>query len=177
MIFDIKEIALIAYLLLPGIFANMSPVLFTKINFLNKPIDLGKKFLGKRILGDNKTYRGFFFGILIAIITAFIQIWIPINTPYQITLQNFWYLGFLLGFGALFGDVVESFIKRRIGIAPGKPWIPFDEIDHIIGSLLIISTIFSLPIISAIWVIIITIPLHILVNVIGYFFKLRKNLL
>ena len=134
MIFDTKEIALLAYLLLPGILANMSPVFFSKVNFLNKPVDLGKKIGGKRILGENKTYRGLFFGILVAIIVAFIQIWIPINTPYQMTLQNFWYAGFLLGFGALFGDIVESFFKRRIGIPPGKPWIPFDEIDHVVGS-------------------------------------------
>lgn len=177
MIFELKEIALIAYLLLPGILANMSPVFFSKVNFLNKPVDFGKKIKGKRIFGDNKTYRGFFFGAIIAIIVAFIQIWIPINTPYQITLQNFWYVGFLLGFGALFGDLVESFIKRRMGLAPGKPWIPFDEIDHIIGALIAISLIFSMPLLSVIWVIVLTTPIHITINVIAYFLKLRKDML
>lgn len=177
MIFDTKEIVLIAYLLLPGILANMSPVLFTKVNFLNKPVDLGKKIGETRMLGDNKTYRGLFFGILMAILVAFIQIWVPVNTPYQITPQNFWYVGFLLGFGALFGDIVESFFKRRIGIPPGKPWIPFDEIDHVIGALIMISFTFSLPLIPTMWIIILTTPIHIIINLVAYLLKLRKDMI
>jgi len=38
-------------------------------------------------------------------------------------------------FGALIGDIVESFFKRRIGKVRGQDWIPFDQLDFILGAL------------------------------------------
>jgi CDP-2,3-bis-(O-geranylgeranyl)-sn-glycerol synthase len=42
---------------------------------------------------------------------------------------------FSLCFGALLGDIVESFFKRRIGRDRGQDWIPFDQLDFIVGAL------------------------------------------
>ena len=39
-------------------------------------------------------------------------------------------------FGALFGDIIESFFKRRIGKNRGENWIPFDQLDFIVGVLI-----------------------------------------
>ena len=38
-------------------------------------------------------------------------------------------------FGALLGDIVESFFKRRVGRKRGENWIPFDQLDFILGVL------------------------------------------
>jgi len=38
-------------------------------------------------------------------------------------------------FGALIGDIIKSFFKRRIGKKRGQDWIPFDQIDFILGVL------------------------------------------
>lgn len=134
------------YLMWPVYMANMAPLLMRKVNFLNYPVDLGKKIGGKRIFGSHKTYRGFFFGIIFAIITAYIQFrLLKIDFFMQSSLLDYsqWCLiGFLLGFGALLGDSIRSFFKRRAGVAPGKPFIPFDEIDYTIGSLLLLSFIY-----------------------------------
>lgn len=46
-------------------------------------------------------------------------------------------LGLLLGLGAVSGDAVKSFFKRRLGIAPGRPWVPFDQLDFQVGALLL----------------------------------------
>ena len=55
------------YLMLPGIFANMAPIIVRKhFKLLATPLDLKKELNKKRILGDNKTYRGLIFGILFA---------------------------------------------------------------------------------------------------------------
>jgi CDP-diglyceride synthetase len=70
-IFDLIVISF--YLMLPIYFANMAPVIVKKINFLKYPIDLGIKFNKKPIFGKNKTFRGLFFGVIFAIIVAFIQ--------------------------------------------------------------------------------------------------------
>src|SRR3989344_8741788 len=64
----------VAYLLVPAIFANITPVLVKKhFKKLDYPIDFGIKIFGKRIFGKNKTFRGFIFGMLISLIFALIQ--------------------------------------------------------------------------------------------------------
>ncbi len=47
-------------------------------------------------------------------------------------------LGPAFGIGAMGGDSAKSFVKRRMGIAPGAPWIPIDQLDFVAGALLII---------------------------------------
>ena len=33
------------------------------------------------------------------------------------------------------GDAVKSSFKRRVGIAPGQPWFPADQLDFIVGAM------------------------------------------
>jgi CDP-2,3-bis-(O-geranylgeranyl)-sn-glycerol synthase len=52
-----------------------------------------------------------------------------------------------ISMGALFGDIVESFFKRRIGKERGESWYPFDQLDFVLGALilaLLMSTILQL---------------------------------
>jgi CDP-2,3-bis-(O-geranylgeranyl)-sn-glycerol synthase len=42
------------------------------------------------------------------------------------------------------GDAVKSFLKRRAGIRPGRPWIPFDQIDFVVGELVLVWTVADL---------------------------------
>jgi CDP-2,3-bis-(O-geranylgeranyl)-sn-glycerol synthase len=44
---------------------------------------------------------------------------------------------FSLCFGALLGDITESFFKRRVGKQRGEDWIPFDQLDFILGVLVL----------------------------------------
>ena len=41
---------------------------------------------------------------------------------------------FSLCFGALCGDIIESFFKRRVGKNRGENWIIFDQLDFILGA-------------------------------------------
>ena len=61
--------------MLPGIFANMTPVLIRNHwKFLERPVDFNLKwFDGKRLLGDHKTWRGFISGTLVSIGIVAIQ--------------------------------------------------------------------------------------------------------
>lgn len=61
------------WLLLPAAVANIAPVLVKKINFLNSPVDFGATFFGKSLFGRNKTWRGFFFGVLAGLLFIFVQ--------------------------------------------------------------------------------------------------------
>jgi len=110
-----------------------------------KPIDFGKKYKdGKRILGDGKTWRGLIIGTLLGTIGGFacsVGARYAANYDFPLELSDFTGfplmipIVFSISFGALMGDVIESFFKRRRGIDRGKDWIPFDQLDFIAGVL------------------------------------------
>jgi CDP-2,3-bis-(O-geranylgeranyl)-sn-glycerol synthase len=109
------------------------------------PIDFGKKYKdGKRILGDGKTWRGLIIGTLLGMIGGFAcSVAAKYWSIYDFSLELSDFTGFPLmipivfsiSFGALLGDIIESFFKRRRGIQRGKDWIPFDQLDFILGVL------------------------------------------
>jgi CDP-2,3-bis-(O-geranylgeranyl)-sn-glycerol synthase len=147
----------------------MSPYAVKNIKFLSQPIS--EKYLGK-----NKTWRGFLFAILVAIAVTCLQSFFTSMPEYLIyDYKNPILLGFLLGAGAMIGDIVKSFFKRRVGIAPGKSWMPFDQIDFIIGAYLFSLLIIPLQIEILIALLAITIPAHLITNYIGYKLKIKKS--
>lgn len=160
---------------LPAGVANMSPVLVNKIPYINQwhtPIDFGKSFRGKRIFGDNKTWRGLIIGSLMGGITAVLVSKLNANTVG--TLAPFW-TGFALGAGALLGDAIESFFKRLRGVKPGQPWFPFDQIDYIIGGLLAVYIFMPLQLWVVITIFIVYFGLHLAVAYLAYLLGLKKT--
>jgi CDP-2,3-bis-(O-geranylgeranyl)-sn-glycerol synthase len=175
----VKIIIQTFWLLLPAGFANMAPVLFKWVPFLNFPVDFNKKFGDKPFLGQNKTYRGLLCGILTSILTVYIQQLLYQHTK-TISLINYseiniYLLGFLLGFGALFGDLTKSFFKRRIDIVSGKFWPPFDQIDWVIGALIFMSFYILIPWKYILTSILIFGLLHPIMNLAGYYLGIKKN--
>jgi CDP-2,3-bis-(O-geranylgeranyl)-sn-glycerol synthase len=161
----------------------MAPVLSKNwLKFLAKPVDFGKSFRGRRIFGENKTWRGIIMAVVfaIAIVALQRQLYLDYPTFENISLINYettsvWILGFLLGFGAIFGDLVESFIKRQVGIKEGGMWFPFDQTDWIFGAIIL-----SIFYISYTWQMVITLIimfllLHMLFSWIGYKLKMKKD--
>ncbi len=134
------------WVILPAYVANASAKLFGG----GTPLDFNKNYKdGKRILGNGKTWNGLVIGGLIGIIAGFAmaaaaplinQILLENNVE-TLSVTNF--EGFPLmipiiasiSYGALFGDIIESFFKRRRDIKRGKDWIPFDQLDFIMGVL------------------------------------------
>ncbi|MDD4290566.1 MAG: CDP-archaeol synthase [Patescibacteria group bacterium] len=164
----------IIWIFLPSAFANMAPLFSLKINFLNFPIT-------KNLFGENKTWRGLFFGIMSGILVAFLQKTLS-ALFYKIEIINYKEInilvfGFLMGFGALMGDLLESFIKRRLKIFPGKSLPIFDQIDWIIGSLIILSFYIKIQIKFVLYSILILGILHFLINTLSYNLKIRKTVL
>jgi len=168
--------------ILPAIVANMAPVFARNLvnDRFNWPVDFNKKFRGKPILGDHKTYRGLVAGVILSILFAYLQIgwystpWVKELSLIDYNRLNFWLWGFLMGFGALFGDMLKSFFKRRVNVKPGRPWIPFDQIDWLVGALLF--TVFTyVPPLNVLAVIFLLMPFIAIAAVrIGYWLKIRK---
>lgn len=170
------------YLALPAYLANMAPVIFAKLkwlNFLNKPIDGGRRIRSNYIFGSNKTWRGIVSAVIIGVLVAWLQaVLYPLDFFKNISLfnyqVNFLLFGTLAGLGAILGDLFKSFFKRRVKINSGRPWPVFDQLDFIVGFL-----IFTWVIVQPTWQIIltlaiITLVLHPLVNIIGYLLKIKK---
>lgn len=163
------------YFMLPAYMANMAPVAVKRIPFGDVPLDKGSSWRGKRILGDHKTARGLVAGIIFAVLTVLAQRALVDVAPIfaQISLlpySELWpeiliLLGILYGLGALGGDAIKSFFKRRIGIAPGKNWIPFDQLDFVIGSLALVGLVYFPPAPHIIVILILSPLLHALVNI------------
>jgi len=121
--------------ILPAYFANSIPVLLGG----GAAIDGGKKMGdGNRVFGAGKTVRGFFSGVLAgAAIGALEGLALPGTAlDFYAGAATYALAGFLLGLGAMAGDLLGSFIKRRQGIAQGRPSLVMDQLLFLAVALL-----------------------------------------
>jgi len=170
------------YLVLPAYLANMSPVIFAKLKlfkFLARPIDGGKKMSGADIFGSSKTWRGLLAGVILGVLVASLQAGLyNYDFFYNLSLfnyqVNFLIFGFLAGLGAILGDLIKSFFKRRIGIKSGGSWPIFDQLDFIVGFFIFTYLIYQPPIQIVATVLMMTLILHPVTNIIGYLTGFKK---
>ena len=154
----IQVFFIVLWIMMPAYLANTIAVLTGG----NYPIDQGKNYNdGNRILGDGKTWSGLIGGTLGGIIIGYLLfyfgdtiIWnISHNCPsdynYCVSLigEELWgenplLVFFLLSFGALFGDIAASFIKRRSQLKRGDKSPLLDMFDFI-GMALLLNFIFA----------------------------------
>ncbi|MDN5275841.1 MAG: hypothetical protein JWN33_490 [Candidatus Saccharibacteria bacterium] len=179
------DIAFAFWFLLPAAIANVTPIFASRIPGLkqwNTPLDGGKRLRGKEILGTHKTWRGIITGLITATIVfalqqqAYIQWeWVrELSDPanYQ---QLPLILGTMLGLGALGGDAIESFFKRQFGIKSGNAWVPFDQIDYIIGAILLSLLFIVLPFHLYIIMAVVWFLMHLISSYIGWLLGLKKK--
>lgn len=172
------EIFKAIWFFLPAAVANSIPVLAKRYNwlvFLERPLDGGKSFKGIRIFGDHKTWRGLILGVSAGIVTAVLQQLLAqtsssINTLSLIDweTQNPVILGALLSSGALVGDALKSFLKRRLKIKPGETFFIFDQIDYILGALAFVSLKIPLSSLPVFTLILTWTAIHVLTTVIAW---------
>ena len=166
----------LAYLLLPAYIANMAPVLSRPwFKHFATPIDNNRWWHGQPLFGNHKTWRGILTGIAGAVCITLIQSIVTPITQYA-NYQQLWLpLGLAMGLGALGGDLLKSFFKRRRGFPPGARWIPWDQIDFIIGALILITPLVRITIINQITIIVGSFLGHVLVNRIGFWLEIKDT--
>ena len=154
------------WFILPAYVANATPVLLGG----SRPIDAGKKFIdGRPIFGAGKTVRGFIAGLAAGTFVGLLQ------GIAEGTLLHFLTLGFLLALGALLGDLLGSFIKRRLDIKRGDAAPGLDQLSFVVVALLAASPL-ALPSWEIILtIIIITLPIHLATNFGGYKLGLKSR--
>ncbi|WP_269479040.1 CDP-2,3-bis-(O-geranylgeranyl)-sn-glycerol synthase [Methanococcoides burtonii] len=175
------------WLMLPAYLPNPFAALFGG----GRPIDNGKTMSdGRRILGDGKTYRGFFVGLIFGALAGLMQMQLLEKYPvlFGVELPTFGTGGsnttiliFALAVGSLFGDMFMSFFKRRMGLKRGAPLPVIDQLDFVLGALIFaylaspvwFAEQFTFKVIAVI--LIITPLLHLATNVVGYFIGVKKE--
>jgi len=154
----------ILWIYLPAFVANSVPVLVSGIPGIchwTQPIH-------EKIFGKNKTWRGLLCGVGAAMVVS--ALFVPAFE--SIPQKLLW--GFLLGFGALGGDLIESFIKRRIGLAPGKALPFFDGVDYMVGGIAFGLFLFIPEGVFIVFLLLVGPILSLLANIIAYFLGLKN---
>lgn len=171
----IQEIFIALYFLLPAYIANTFPILIGQL--LKLP---GGRPINAKLFGENKTWRGFYTAYFGALFTLIAQFYLQ-NYPSieKISLLNYQeislpFYAFLFGIGAMTGDLLKSFFKRRMNIKPGQPWFPFDQLDLVIGSLIFLAPFYLLSCKYIFILVLFTPLLHFLTNLTAYFLKIKK---
>jgi CDP-diglyceride synthetase len=148
------------WLALPIIAAGLVHLAVMKLDLLpglrRLPIDGGLTFRGRRLFGDNKTWRG----AVVTITTTTLTAWglahlsgccwsLPTLAPFAETHPVVW--GLLLGTGYIVGELPNSFAKRQLGISPGAAgqglagrvfWV-VDQVDSLVGMLVFIAPVWQ----------------------------------
>lgn len=155
------------------------------------PMDFGRlwPFDQRRVLGASKTWSGFLFGTFIGVLVGLLEAYLILIAPPDLAIVP--ELGptvvaavpviVLLAGGALTGDALGSFVKRRLGRPSGARTFLLDQLPFVLlplalGILLypsiFVSTFDSLEAIA--WLLIFTLGLHALFNYIGYWAGWKK---
>lgn len=170
---------------LPAGIANAVPVIVSKIPVLKKynyPMDFNKTYKGIRIFGDHKTIRGLISGIIAAILIFLLQQYLYTSNEsleailyWDYTSINPIIFALLSALGALLGDAIKSFFKRRTNIKPGEPWFPFDQIDFIIGGCIFLSPYLYDKPSQYISILIVYFLMHLISTFLGFLLKLKNT--
>lgn len=158
--------------------------------FLAKPIDFGFTVRGRRLFGENKTFRGV---LIFAIGTAFV-LGVQANVLHRVpefqALETFnyqtvysWLLGFSFGVAAMLSELPNSFIKRQLDIPVGAVGqgllLPIlyilDQLDMLVGTWFVWSMVMTVDLEQIIISAVIVFIVHQVVNIIGYFLGMRET--
>jgi hypothetical protein len=155
---------------------------------LTTPVDGGRTLRGRRLFGDNKTWRGALFmtaGPAIAAVALHRLPWYRQRLPEQIRDANPVLVGALLGVGVFGGELPNSFAKRQLDIPPGgqrrdAAGIAIslaDQADFAVTSLLLLRPVWRWSARDAAEVLAVVTAVHLPLNVVGYAIGARKSLL
>ena len=135
------------YFMLPAYVANLSGLAIGG----GTPVDGGRECKdGRRLIGNGVTWKGLqngtIIGTLVGAVLGIIGTFygdLSVLTGGIIDLHVYGsligglILGFLMAFGALLGDAVGSFLKRRMGLERGAPAPFMDQLDFVVGALVL----------------------------------------
>jgi CDP-2,3-bis-(O-geranylgeranyl)-sn-glycerol synthase len=180
--------ARILWVLLPAYVANAAA---TFPRGRGPPMDFGRHLArdGERILGPSKTWSGFVVGSLFPLWVGLLQEYLILIAPPDLQIvpafaSSLWGavpVVLLLTVGALTGDAIGSFVKRRRRVPPGGRSIVLDQLLFVIVpvgiGLVVFPAVFVPTFVSVaavLWTVALTVGLHVGFNYVGYWWGLKK---
>jgi len=107
-----------------------------------RPLDGGRVLAdGYRCLGDSKTWRGV---VLAPLITELVALWLLLPAG----------VGTLVGIGAMLGDLLSSFIKRRLGLVSSSMALGLDQIPEALFPLMLVANTLDLSWATIAWMVV-----------------------
>lgn len=178
----------VLWLLLPAYIANSFATL---PKGRGPPMDFGRTWSrdGRRILGPSKTWSGFLFAGFAAIPFCLLEAWlillappflrlVPVLAP---TVLDALPLAALLTFGAMTGDALGSFVKRRFNRPSGSRTILLDQLPFVLVPIALGFVFYPAlfwgvfgSAYAVVWVLVFTLALHAVFNWVGYKAGLKK---
>lgn len=184
--------------LIPAIMAGVLNMVWCSLPLgkkLNWPIDAGRNLPdGKRIFGENKTWKGFF-GMPVLGALCFI-LWGLLCNAHPFLLSNSYLyesyantvpynavMGLAAGLAYALCELPNSFLKRRLDIRPGKPaeagwkllFIFLDQADSVFGVVLVVALVYPMDIGFYLLYVLLGAATHIVMNLLLFLLRLRKN--
>jgi hypothetical protein len=143
---------------------------------LKRPLDFGATLGGHRLLGDNKTWRGALCmtaGVVLATLVLWQWGWWRAQLPDAINDSAPLLVGLLIGLGTVGGELPNSFLKRRLDIAPGQRrhsagGVALAVLDLVLGIWVALLPIWTMPVWLAAIAFAAISTIHAAINVIGY---------
>jgi len=174
----LSSLMAVLWVLTPAYIAN---ALATLPRGRGPPMDFGRvwRWDGRRILGPSKTWSGFLVGGFAAIPFGMIEagLILAASPPWRLVpvlapnLPAAVLVVALLTFGAMTGDALGSFVKRRLGRESGSRAILLDQLPFVLVPIglgfLFYPSVFVPVFVSGwgvFWVLVVTLGLHTLFN-------------
>jgi len=152
-------------LLLLIIIANGAPILIHRLfnDVFKLAVDFGQKLPDKKpVFGPSKTWRGIFAALAATSAAAWL-LGYSANT------------GLLVAIYAVVGDLLSSFIKRRLAMQPSSMAPLLDQVPESLFPALMLMDVFNLDIFSVILLVLIFIITELLLSHIFYKWGVRKR--
>lgn len=144
---------LVAPVLIVGL-AHVAVIVLDIAPALARPIDAGRRWRGRELIGRNKTWRGFVVMPLGAALTVGLQDAIARRAPRLGRLGRIRadappapIVGAVCGLAYVVAELPNSFVKRRLGIAPGErtsaAQYAIDQFDSVIGCVVAVRAFYQ----------------------------------
>ncbi len=159
------QLILILQFLVLVTLANGTPVIAKKLlgGFLNQPVDCGAAFSdGQPLFGASKTIRGIILAILI-------------TTGFAPVIGLEWKIGFTAASMAMVGDLLSSFVKRRLKMLPSSRATGLDQIPECLFPALACRSIMGLTVLDITAVVVIFFVGEILLSRLLFIWNVRDQ--
>jgi CDP-2,3-bis-(O-geranylgeranyl)-sn-glycerol synthase len=174
--------------LMGSLLAHAPVIRFDVMKGLKRPIDAGLTLRGRRVLGDNKTWRGFVAmaaGVFVAALLLSRWRWYWEKMPDEIRNAGPAVFGLLLGLGTVLAELPGSFLKRQLDIPPGAQRVSgagvllsvWDQGDFVLGAWLLLTPVWVMPFGQVAISFVVVAIVHLLVSAIGKALGVRRTAL